>query len=207
MSYVVPTVPTFSGVKNIERVVQIMQQVVADNLVWLAYSFGLAERFVEKTEEGVYVYPATFMTAQDHFDCLPNDRVPAFSFWKLNDPTDLVHFDEDSYDRWPMVESDIDFIVFANLKRIDNQVSQYVTRSKMRQDIINALSNKMTGNYKLVPRSIYENDMTEIYSGYSIEQIDNLKKQLPYWAIRVNCTLKYVAECDDSGNNYTMAQI
>jgi hypothetical protein len=103
-----------------------------------------------------------------------------------------------------MVTTEVHFTVFANLKRIDNVVSQYVTRSKMRQDIINCLSNRISGNFKLIPLRIYENDMTQIYSEYSIEQIDNLKKQLPFWAIKVECDLTYIADCDETDNSYSL---
>ena len=205
MSYVAPIVPTFNGTKNIERVVQKLQTILASELTWLSYSFGLAERFVSQGESGAYIYPATFITGQDHYDCLPNDKFKAFSFWRLNDPSELDHSDPNAYERWPYIVSDVDLVIFANISKIDNQTSQYVTRSKMRQDIINTLSNKIPGDFKLTPLRIYENDMTEIYSDYSIDQIDNLKKQLPYWAIKVNCELRYLPDCSSTSNTYVMA--
>jgi hypothetical protein len=103
-----------------------------------------------------------------------------------------------------MITTEVHFTVFANLGRIDNYNSMYVTRSKMRQDIINTLSNKIYGDFKLIPLRIYENDMTQIYSDYSIDQIDNIKKQLPFWAIKVECELSYVADCDEDDNEYTI---
>lgn len=194
MSYVLPSVPTFLGVKNIESKVQAMQAVVATHLPWLNYSFGLADRFVEEGENSTRIYPAAFMTNGDPYDCMPNDR-HAFSFWKIADPTTLEHFDENAYDRWPYMLTEIDFIVFVNIKRVDNFLSMYITRSKLRQDIINTLTNKMSGNFKLVPKTIYENDITEVYDGYSVDQIENVMKQLPYWAIRVSCELRYLSDC------------
>ena len=194
MSYVTPVVPTFLGLKNIEAKVQEMQAIIAANLPWLNYSFGLADRFVEQGEDGARIYPAAFMTNGDPYDCMPNDR-HAFSFWRIADPTTLEHFDENAYERWPYMLTEIDFILFANIQRIDNNLSMYITRSKLRQDIINTLSNKMKGSYKLVPLTVFENDITEVYSGYSTEQIDNIMKQLPYWAIRVNCQLRYISDC------------
>jgi hypothetical protein len=46
--------------------------------------------------------------------------------------------------------------------------------------------------------------MTQIYSDYSIDQIDNIKKQLPFWAIKVECELSYVADCDEDSNTYVL---
>jgi hypothetical protein len=194
MSYVAPVVPTFLGVKNLEAKVQAMQLVVAANLPWLNYSFGLADRHVEQGDDGAYVYPATYMANGDPYDCMPNDR-HAFSFWKCADPAELEYPDENAYDRWPYVVTEIDFILFANIKRIDNKMLPYITRSKLRQDVLHTLSNKMKGDFKLTPVAIYENDITAVYEDYSTEQIKNIMKQLPYWAIRVNCQLRYISDC------------
>lgn len=194
MSYVAPVVPTFLGLKNIEARVQDMQAIIAANLTWLDYSFGLVDRHVEAGEDKAYAYPAAVMQNGDPYDCMPNDR-HAFSFWKTSDPTTMEYSDPNAYERWPHITVPIDFVVFANINRVDNKLNPYITRSKMRQDILNVLSNKMGGNFKLTPVAIFENDMAEIYSDYSIEQIENIKKQLPYWAIRVECELTFISDC------------
>ena len=41
-----------------------------------------------------------------------------------------------------------------------------------------------------------ENDIEEIYREFSFEAIDNNKKELPFWAIRVNGKLSYRPDCD-----------
>ncbi len=197
MSYHKPRVPLFTGMKNIDSVVEKLQDGIS-RLSWLTYSFGLADRFVEQGETGPYVYPATFLEDIEHFDCLPNDNAPAFSFWRVVDPTLFVYDDEDAFERWPVVEATVDVIVFANLAKVGKGKDYHTIRSGFRQQLINTLTNEMQGDYKLIPESMYENDITQVYEGYSINQVDNVKKQLPYWAIRVRCTLKYLSECESS---------
>lgn len=197
MSYHKPIVPQFTGMKNIDSVVEGLQEGISQ-LSWLTYSFGLADRFVEQGEAGPYVYPATFMEGIEHFDCLPNDNAPAFSFWRVVDPVLFIYDDEDAFERWPVVETTIDVIVFANLAKTTSSTNYHTTRSAYRQQLINILTNNMLGDFKLIPESMFENDITQVYEGYSINQVDNVKKQLPYWAVRVRCTLKYLSECESS---------
>jgi len=59
-------------------------------------------------------------------------------------------------------------------------------------DSLNVMSG-IDANFE--PKEYIENDMKQIYDGFSIEAIDNQKKELPFWAIRVNGILSFRPDC------------
>lgn len=194
MSYVKPAVPTFTGLKNIDLRLQNMAAYIGADITWLDYSFGLADRITQQRDEP-YTFPAAWMSNTiDPFDCMPNDQY-TYSFWLASDLTSLEYPDEYSVNKVPLIQQDVSVVFFVDLRHVSKSSSYNITRSQCRQDIMDSL-NAMSGvGANFTPTGYIENDMADIYDGFSIEAIDNQKKELPFWAIRVNGTLSFRPDC------------
>jgi len=194
MSYVKPTVPIFTGLKNIDLRLQNMAIYLGKEISWLDYSFGLADRITQQRDEP-YIFPAAWMSnTVDPFDCLPNDQY-TYSFWLAGDLTSIEYDDIYSVNKIPLIQQDVSVIFFVDLRHVSKSSSYNITRSQCRQDIMDSL-NVMSGiDANFEPREYIENDMKQIYDGFSIEAVDNQKKELPFWAIRINGILSFRPDC------------
>lgn len=196
MSYINPSVPTFAELKGLELRIQNLQIYLSENITWIKYFFGLVDRLTRQSGEDTVVFPAAWQANKtDPFDCLPSD-VYDFCFWTAGDISEVEYADEYAIRKDNMITQDVSLIVFINLNNISSTVNYNVTRSSCRNDLMNVL-NEVKGIDAVFRAEEYiENDITEIYKEFSFEAIDNNKKELPFWAIRVNGKLSYRPDCD-----------
>ena len=196
MSYKNPTVPTFTGLKGLELRIQNLQTYLAANITWLEYFFGLADRLTRQAGEDTVIFPATWLENKtDPFDCLPSD-VYNFCFWTADDVSEVSYSDEFAVRKDNLVTQEVSLIIFVNLKDISSTVSFNVTRSACRNELMNVLNSVMGIDAVFVAKEYIENDIEEIYSEFSFEAIENNKKELPFWAIRVNGELSFRPDCN-----------
>ena len=194
MSYIKPITPTFLNLKNVEDRIQNIQLYLKDNLSWLEYSFGLVDRLTQQRDEP-YVFPAVYLSnTEDPFDCMPSD-IYNYCFWTVEDLAELSYDDEFSIRKDGLVKYEASVIFFLNLAKIATTTAYNVTRSLCRKDIMDAINSMSGVNCFFVPENYIENDMTRIFDGFSVSAIDNIKKQLPFWAIRVNGSLSFRLDC------------
>ncbi len=195
MSYNNPIVPTFTGLKGLELRIQNLQTYLAANITWIEYFFGLADRLTRQSGDETVVFPAAWMANKtDPFDCLPSD-VYNFCFWVADDVADVEHSDEFAIRKDNLITQDVSVIFFVNLKDISSTVSYNVTRSSCRNQLMNVL-NAVTGiDAAFRVEEYIENDIEDIYKDFSFEAIDNNKKELPFWAIRINGKLSFRPDC------------
>lgn len=196
MSYRNPTVPTFSDLKGLELRIQNLQSYLSANITWIDYFFGLADTLTRQSGENTVTFPAAWISnKEDPFDCLPSDKYN-HCFWIAADVADISHADEFAIGKDNLITQDVSLIVFVNLSTISSSVSYNVTRSQCRNELMNDLNAVYGIDATFVPTEYIENDIEEIYREFSFEAIDNNKKELPFWAIRVNGKLSFRPDCD-----------
>lgn len=192
MSVKTPLNPTLT-LKGIDLKVQDIRP----SFSWLEKSFGLADRIVEK--EG-YTYPAVFESNQiDPISMMPCDAWKSFCFW-VKDNKASVDNNIDFPPRNPIVTYKVACIFYMDIKRIDTGIYKE-TKTQIREDIFNYF-NKVKLAGQLVLTEVVEDDLTKIYEGFSLEQVDNKFKMYPKWAIRFNFELSYRDTCY-STNTYS----
>lgn len=191
MSYKTPIL-TIAGLKGIDKKIQDIASHMAD-LTWLSYAFGLANRDVTFKDGKENVIPTVYQdyNSKDPISMMPSDLHKAFSFW-VKEPE--AKPDENNV----RLQYKISCIFFCDLKQIETDSNYAVTKSKLRQDIIRffrSLDNIGLG--QLTMTSIIDDDLTQVYKGFTISQIDNKFRMLPKYAIRVNLDYSFLAECED----------
>ena len=197
MSYKTPKVANLT-LKGIDKKLQDISSHMSA-LTWLTYAFGLADRMVETRDNNDYIFPACYINnTKDPIDVMPSDNYKAFCFWtKDSEGT----FD---YDKGPArIYYEVSCIFYVNLERVDATANFKETKTKIRQDIMtffNREVNKGIGVLRM--NSIVDDDITEVYEGFSMEQLDNKFKMLPKYALRVDFELSFIQECSSSYNTY-----
>ncbi len=196
MSYALPNNTTLTGLKNLDLRIQNIATYLKSELTWLDYSFGIADRCVEKKNDKDNFYPGVFLSnSVDPFDCMPHDEFNT-SFWQV---ADSIKIDNLSPGDVPM--RNIEFsctvacIFYVDIRKISVSKPFAVTRSEVKQDIFDAFASMYGVDATFNMTEIIDNDFADIYEGYSVTDIDNLKKQLPFYACRVNGILTFTPDC------------
>ena len=196
MSYINPSVPTFTGLKGLELRIQNLQTYLSENITWIEHFFGLVDRLTRQAGDDTVIFPAAWQTNKtDPFDCLPSD-VYDFCFWTAADVAEVEYADEYAIRKDNLITQDVSLIVFVNLENISSTANYNVTRSACRNELMNVLNVVKDVDAVFRAEEYIENDIEEIYKEFSFEAIDNNKKELQFWAIRINGKLSYRPDCD-----------
>ena len=188
MSYKTPTIPSLT-LKGIDKKIQDIQEKMS-GLTWLDKSFGLADRFVKQKKEAEYIYPGVFESNTiDPIDVMPSDIYPSMSFW-VKTPSGMIEETEDFPPKNPVMTYKVSCIFYIDIRRIDNTLTWKETKSKLREDILYFFAT-VQFNGRLTRTAIIDDDITLVYAGFSLEQIDNIYKEYPKWTCRVDFELSY----------------
>src|SRR5512133_2846219 len=204
MSYAVPINPTSLTLKGLDSRIQSLQTELATDLSWLEKSFGLADRIVETREEKEYIYPAVFESnVADPIQMFPSDSWKSFCFWTKKEISKMNDTSEEPGRRNPVLTYDVSCIFYMDIRRIDNSLTYKETKSKITEDIFHFFDH---AKYKgiLQMTQFIEDDITKIWDGYSIDQVDNRFKIYPKWACRLDFQMQFRYGCY-STNTYTVA--
>lgn len=195
MSYKFP-VQTTNSFKDLEDKLQGFSFELQGKLAWLSHGFGLADRVVDSRDEKPYIFPAIYqdINKKDALSMMPSDLYNAFCFW--------VKDEEIKINDWSRLIVKVSCIFYCDLRNIAPTENWKLTKTKIRQDILEAFRQvQYSGLGVLNPESIIEDDLTTIYDGFSIEQVDNKYKMLPKYAARVNFEFGLLRDCS-SFNSY-----
>lgn len=197
MSYKSP-VETITEWKDLDYKLQELSADIKSKLTWLSYAFGLADRTVETRDEKPYIFPTIYQdsNARDPISLMPSDLYHAFGFWVAGDWTRPEY-------NFSRIWTEVSFILFCDLRNIAPNTNYKLTKTKIRQDIIEAFrQNQYAGYGVLIHKELIDDDITRVYDGFTVEQIDNKYKMLPKYALRLTFDFGFLLNCNSSFNSY-----
>jgi hypothetical protein len=192
VSYKSPVIPTLT-LKGVDKRIQSIQ-LLMHSLSWLTKSFGLADRIVEEKEGKPYVYPATFETnIIDPIPLMPGDVWNSFSFWvKTGDA--VIDVQDDIASKNPLIKYDISCIFYIDIRKISPSGNYKETKSKLIEDIFHFFNNVHI-NGILTQKKFIEDDIVQVYKGFTLDQVDNKFKMYPKWSCRMEFELIFRDDC------------
>lgn len=199
MSYKTPIIPDLT-LKGLDKKIQDIQ-VLLEGLSWLTKSFGLSDRIVELRDDTPYVYPAVFEANKvDPISVMPSDTWASYCFWTSGDTSFDLNIKTPPKN--PLIRTNISCIFYIDIKRIDNTSSYKETKTKLREDIFHFFNTvKVSG--LLEHTDFIEDDITRVFNGFSIDDVDNRFKMYPKWACRMDFDITYRDDCYTT-NAYTL---
>jgi hypothetical protein len=169
-----------------------MPSTAIGGLSWLQYAFGLSDRLVEFRDGKEFVFPAIFqsLNSQDPYSLMPSDISDAYSFW-VKDPE--ANFSKNNPARYYY---EISCIFYMDLRQIAPTTNFKTTKTKIRQDIIEFFRVHQYAGFGVInPLRIIDDDIVQVYKGFSVNQLDNIFKQLPKYAIRFDFEFSFLKVC------------
>lgn len=188
----IPNVPIPPDPALLDLAIGEMQVILKDNLSWLDYSFGAAQKLI-KIENGTTKYfPAIPWTNRKYENMLPDSRFGNYSFFKIDDPEKVLDFKLLQYNR---IAVDFSLIFWFNLDTITN-LDQYRRIEDVKSEILAMLSRKTIIKHGRLSNisNIYK-EAKNIYRGYDISEVNSQFLMQPYAGLRFEGELIIKESC------------
>lgn len=172
-------IPVIANPHLIDRVIADIQKGLTDNLDWLDYAFGKAQRLTKLVNNKRIITPNVYAGGNDYVEVTPDANIGNFSFFTIDDPQTV--------DWQPKIPGDLkvtySLIFWFDIRKItgaDNRNMEFV-----KSEILKTLNGKFrikAGRINVT--KIYELN-ENIYRGYTLDEIDNQYLQHPYGGFRI----------------------
>lgn len=155
----------------LDKVIQDIQDTLADKLKWLNYAFGRAYKLVEHDDEGnKFIYPAAYIGNSEYVSLLPNDNFGNFCWFDIYDPQEITSVTQSL----PQFTFSGAVVFWFDLNSIFSDSNAMYTE-EIKDEIVRTLTGpgiiKSSGG-RLTLTKIYER-FENIYKGYALEKIYN----------------------------------
>jgi hypothetical protein len=185
VSYVNPKAPTLPHATGLDAEIQRLQLLLADEVLWLAVSYGKAYRATRRAGGAatgkLLPYPEVYDGQREYRDVLPNDNVQAQSFFFPTGPaSNLV--------REPTPHSlglaqPVDLIAWANLEKVD-PTKNYRYEAELLADVLRVL---VADGQALVTRVFTTPE--DVFRGFAAELVPEKVLRAPYAGFRISLEL------------------
>jgi hypothetical protein len=184
MSYNNPNIPIIENLTGLDKVIQDIQIDLSARLPWLAKSFGRAWTFQESDAAGkVLKVPKCYSGSGEYINVLPNDNLTAQSFIAATQPEKWEKFNSMSMGNSKIRSLAIYF--WGNLKKIDKDKDYIFT-----EELKNQIEKVLIGHVDTIV-SYYDEKAEQVFSDYSINDVDTQYLMYPFFACRFDVTVKY----------------
>lgn len=187
-----PLVPIITNPVNIDRPIQALQQSLA-TLPWLAKSFGRSfESFRKDSANKVWTYPEVWQGAGiDLLNAMPNDNLNSQSFFKVEDPIEVIDYEPNRYSK---MKARVSIIFWFNLKLIDPDLDyRYVELLKgQAQRVITESAQTHDSSFAIT--RIWETAV-EVFRGYTMDLFTDQALVHPFGGFRFETALTFNEDC------------
>ena len=181
--------PIINNPELLDKVLGEVQKGLTNNLPWLNYAFGRAQRLVKEIRKRKHYIPGVYSGKNDYLEVSPDADIGNFSFFKIEDPQ-LMDWDPKIRGR---IKADFSLIFWFDLRKIEG--TQGRNTEMVKAQILKALNGGFPiRNGRISISRIYE-EAENIYKGYSIQEVDNQFLMHPYAGFRFKGTLTINESC------------
>ena len=154
----------------LDKVIQDIQDALAEKLKWLNYAFGRAYKLVEHRDDGnKFIYPAAYVGNSEYVSLLPNDNFGNFCWFDIYDPQEITAVVQSL----PQITFSGAVVFWFDLDSIfADSNAMYV--EEIKDEILRVLTGSgiVKSQGRLTVTEIYER-FENIYKGYALEKIYN----------------------------------
>ena len=154
----------------LDKVIQDIQETLAEKLKWLNYAFGRAYKLVEHRDDGSkFIYPAAYIGNSEYASLLPNDNFGNFCWFDLYDPQEITTVVQSL----PQFTFSGALVFWFDLNSIFADADAMYTE-EVKDEIVRVLTGPglIQTEGRLTITKIYER-FENIYKGYALEKIYN----------------------------------
>ena len=175
----------------IDRVIEVVQDALADNLPWLNYAFGKAERLKHDINGRIHYLPNVYRGKNDYIDISPDDRqIGNYSFFVVDEPqyVDWVAGQQNTIHAYCSLIVGVDM---RSVEPTDERNTELVKRDILR--VLNGKVHLKEGTFSV--KRIFEK-AENVFDGFTLDEVDNQYLMHPYcgWRFYGEITITDICE-------------
>lgn len=184
-------VPIIDNPELLDSIISNIQKGLAENIGWLDYVFGRAERLVKFDTNNRKIYtPNVYVGGNEYMEISPSSDIGNFCFFWVDDPQNVS---------WEAkinvgIKTNFSLIFWFNFNRIYNSANQR-NKEELKKQILDVLN----GGFWLKKGRITVNRIYElsenIFRGFSLDETENQFLMQPYGGFRFEGMLEVSESC------------
>lgn len=184
-------VPIIDNPELLDSIISNIQKGLAENIGWLDYVFGRAERLVKFDTNNRKIYtPNVYVGGNEYMEISPSSDIGNFCFFWVDDPQNVS---------WEAkinvgIKTNFSLIFWFNFNRIYNSADQR-NKEELKKQILDVLN----GGFWLKKGRITVNRIYElsenIFRGFSLDETENQFLMHPYGGFRFEGMLEVSESC------------
>lgn len=167
--------PKKTNPQLLDRVIEVIQSALADNLPWLNFAFGKAERIKKDIDGRVYYLPTVYVGKNEYEEITPDDKTLGnYAFCTVAEPQ-YVDWVNGQNNR---LRATINIIVWVDMRTVEPTDER--NKELVKRDILRVLNGKVAlkdGTFRI--NQIYEN-AERVFEGFTLDEIDNQSFMHPF---------------------------
>ena len=184
-------IPIKSHPALFDRVIGYVQTGLADNLPWLNFAFGKAERLV-KNYNGKRVYSPNLYVGKNEYELItPDSGIGNYCFFTLDEPEDVSW---EVGDR-TQVEAPFSLIVWVDMRTLETDDER--NTEAIKQDILRTLNGKLWMKEGRIRIDKVWEKAENIFKGFTLDEVDNQFLMQPYCGWRFEGVLEAFTDCEE----------
>lgn len=174
----------------IERLFNDIQTALIDNIDWLNYAYGKAERITTKKADGRVAYiPAVYNEKYDYESLMPDDTKGNYSFFVVQDSQNI----DSAKGRASRIYGKCSLIVWFDLRSMTSGWGKEYAKNAL----LAVLSDFSSSNGHLIVESVLERT-DAIFSEFTLDETDNQYLTFPFAGFRFNCEYSIRQLCSET---------
>lgn len=175
-----------------DKVITELAKDLKEKLLWLAVSYGRAERLV-KTIEGKRIYTPNIYLGNDQYDViLPDDRRGCYSFFVLSEPQEVLNRMQTEV----RIKSPFSLIVWADMRIVEKTMNMPDERNTeyIKEQVLSAISTARLHKGAVSVSRIYQR-AENVWEGFTMDEIQNQFMMSPFAGFRFTGEMIVTNDC------------
>lgn len=191
-----PLTPLILNPVNIDLPIQEMQLALAE-MGWLEKSLGRSWLAYRKDAAGrTIIYPEVWQGPEraDLLNCMPNDNLKSQSFFKVEDPVEVLDFSPGQFSK---MRASVSIIFWFRLDYISRRDPDYRFIEQLKaqvQRVISDMTFSAESEASVTILRIWE-EADNVFRGYTIDKTKDQELVHPFGGFRFDCDLFYNENC------------
>ena len=183
-------IPIKTNAKLFDKVIGYVQTGLANNLSWLNYAFGKAERLVKNINGKRYYTPNLYIGKNEYELIEPDSNIGNYCFFTLDEPQQVSYEVGDrTYLKCPF-----SLIVWVDMRTIETDDER--NTESVKQDILRTLNGKLWLKEGHITINRIWEKAENVFKGFTLDEIDNQFLMQPYCGWRIEGEMECFTECE-----------
>jgi hypothetical protein len=179
-----------------DRVIQDLQQGLANELPWLDHCFGRCERLVKIVDGRRYYTPNLYIGGGEYIPVSPDKMLGNYSFVMIDEPEQVISPNKQAME----MRAPFSLIVWIDLRTTDPRDERNM--EEIKAEVLRAINFSSWIRSGHVHCDRVYTRAESIFDGFSLDEVDNQFLMAPYCGFRFTGEMMIMDVCRESVVNY-----